>query len=58
MIDKIYHFAASFVLALYDPVLAICAGIGKEIWDVLRGSMADIGDLAADALGIFLALAI
>lgn len=56
MIDKLYHFLASFVIALYDPVLAVLAGIGKELWDVLRGSFADVGDLFADALGILFAL--
>ena len=54
--DKILHFVISFVLALIDPVIAVVAGVGKEIWDALTGGMADLGDLAADALGILLAI--
>lgn len=56
-IDKLYHFLVSFILALYDPALAVLAAVGKELLDVLGGGLADLGDLVADALGILFALA-
>lgn len=54
--DKILHMAVSYVLAMIDPALAIAAGLGKEAFDFLGGGVADILDLAADAIGILLAL--
>ena len=56
--DKILHFVISFFLALIDPVIAVVAGLGKELWDALTGGMADLGDLVADGLGILLAILI
>ena len=54
--DKVLHFVASYLIALIDPGLAVLAGIGKEVLDALGGGMADVFDLAADALGILAAL--
>ena len=56
-IDKLFHFIASYVIALYDPALAVLAGIGKEFFDAFLGGVVDVGDLVADALGILFALA-
>ncbi len=55
-LDKVAHFFFSFLIGQFSPLLAVFAGIGKEIFDVARGGMADAGDLVADALGILLAL--
>lgn len=48
--------AVSYLLAMIDPALAIAAGLGKETFDFLGGGVADVFDLAADAVGILLAL--
>ena len=53
--DKILHFWSSFVLALISPALSFGAGIGKEVFDSVSGGVASVGDLLADALGIFFA---
>ena len=55
-IDKLLHFLASYFIAMIDPTLAVVAGVGKEVYDFFGGGMADIFDLAADALGILAAL--
>lgn len=55
-LDKLLHIAVSYILALFDPALAIAAGLGKEIFDFFGPGVADIYDLAADAVGILLAL--
>lgn len=55
-LDKLLHFAISYLIATVDPTLALLAGIGKEIFDFLGGGTADLLDLAADALGILAAL--
>lgn len=55
-LDKLQHFVASFLLALYDPMLAFVAGVGKELYDAARGGVADFGDLVADWLGILVAI--
>lgn len=54
--DKLLHIALSYILALIDPGLALAAGLGKEVFDLLGGGVADVFDLAADAVGILLAL--
>lgn len=54
--DKVLHFLVSYVLALFDPAIAVLAGVGKEVYDALGGGMADVYDLVADALGILAAL--
>lgn len=54
--DKILHMAVSYFLAMIDPALAVAAGLGKEAFDLLGGGVADVLDLAADAIGILLAL--
>lgn len=51
-IDKFLHFWVSFAIAQISPGLAWAAGIGKELYDELSGSAADIGDLIADGFGI------
>ena len=51
-VDKWLHFAVSFLLAAVDPFFALTAGAGKEIWDAVSGGVADLADLAADALGV------
>lgn len=56
MPDKLLHVAVSYVLALADPGLAIAMGLLKEVYDLLGGGVADIFDVAANALGILLAL--
>lgn len=55
-LDKILHIAVSYLLALVDPALAVAAGLGKEIFDLFGGGVADVLDLVADAVGILLAL--
>lgn len=55
-IDKLLHFIISFALARIDPIIAVIAGIGKEIWDSASGGYADIADLIADFLGIIAAI--
>lgn len=52
----IEHVLVSFVLALVHPALAVFAGLGKEIWDLIGPGVADPRDLAANGLGILLAL--
>jgi len=54
--DKFYHFALSYLLATVDPLLAILAGIGKEIADFFGNGTADALDLLADLLGVLAAL--
>ena len=54
--DKGLHFLVSFVLALYSPVFAFLAGLGKEMYDELFGTGFDWADMAANALGILFAL--
>lgn len=54
--DTLLHFLVSYLIATVDPVLAIMAGLGKEIYDFFGGGVADVIDLAADALGILAAL--
>ncbi len=54
--DKILHFVISYLIALFDPALAVLAGVGKEVYDFFGGGTADIYDLVADGLGILLAL--
>ena len=56
--DKVLHFLVSFFIALFDPALAVLAGVGKEVYDGLGGGTADVFDLVADALGIVTALAL
>lgn len=55
-LDKILHIAVSYLLALVDPALAVAAGLGKEIFDLFGGGVAEVLDLVADAVGILLAL--
>ena len=54
--DKFAHFILSYLIALIDPALAVLAGLGKELHDLLGGGTADLLDLVADALGIAAAL--
>ena len=54
-VDKILHIAISYLLALFDPALAVAAGLGKEVFDLFGGGVADVDDLIADAVGILLA---
>ncbi|HOZ45422.1 MAG TPA: hypothetical protein PLO37_03285 [Candidatus Hydrogenedentes bacterium] len=56
-LDKLLHIFVSLIVTLHDPCLAIIAGVGKEVFDVLRGSSADVLDLLADLAGILLAVA-
>lgn len=56
-LDKLLHVAVSYLLAMIDPGLAIAAGLGKEVYDFFGGGVADVFDLLADAVGIWLALA-
>ncbi|NUM55221.1 MAG: hypothetical protein HUU46_16370 [Candidatus Hydrogenedentes bacterium] len=56
--DKLLHFWISFAIAFFKPGLAMIAGVGKEIIDVVTGGVADVYDLAADGLGIFFAVLI
>ena len=53
--DKLLHALVSFLLAWVDPVLALAAGIGKELWDMVSDGVAEWADLAADLLGILAA---
>jgi hypothetical protein len=39
-------------------MLALVAGIGKEVWDALSGGVADAGDLIADGVGVLFALSL
>jgi hypothetical protein len=55
-IDKLMHFWVSFAIAQLSPGLAWIAGIGKEFYDELSGTAADIGDLIADGFGILLSV--
>ncbi|MBL7647013.1 MAG: hypothetical protein JNK74_12575 [Candidatus Hydrogenedentes bacterium] len=55
-LDKVLHIAVSYFLALFDPALAVAAGLGKEIFDFFGGGVADALDLVADVIGILLAL--
>lgn len=55
-VDKLEHFAVSFGLALWNPSLAFLAGVGKEVYDALRGTVFDLVDLAFDVLGILTAV--
>jgi len=56
--DKIVHFVISFFMALLDPVLALWAGVGKEIYDLLGFGVAELGDLLANWLGILAAMGV
>jgi hypothetical protein len=51
-LDKLLHFIVSLVVSLFDPYLAAALGLGKELFDIVRGGAADAGDLLADFLGI------
>lgn len=53
--DKPLHFIVSFLAARIDPLFAAILGVGKEVWDVLQGGVADPLDLLADLLGILAA---
>ena len=55
-LDKIAHFFVSFAIALTDPLLAFLLGFGKEVLDMLTGSVFDLADMSANAAGIFTAL--
>lgn len=50
--DKLLHFLLSFSIAIYNPLVSFLAGVGKEIYDVLGGGVADGYDLLADWAGI------
>jgi hypothetical protein len=54
--DKVLHFIVSFLLTRIDPVLAIVAGVGKEVWDAMGHGTPDAADLFADGLGIITSL--
>lgn len=54
-IDSLFHFAFSFVFALFDPGLAAALGLAKEIIDPFIGGVGEFRDLVADALGILFA---
>ena len=41
---------------VFGACVTMCIGIGKEIWDKFRGTGFDLMDLAADALGCFIAM--
>lgn len=66
--DKFWHFLGFlfFTIALLVAqiwnwiilILVIGLAIGKEIWDKEHGRDIDIGDLMADAIGVFLAYVI
>jgi len=55
-LDKLVHFVVSFALATIDPLIAVVAGLGKEILDALGAGTPDVLDLLADGLGILSAL--
>ncbi len=55
--DKLLHFLLSYLIALCDPLIALFAGLGKEVWDGLTGlGVASAWDFVADLAGILLAL--
>ncbi|MBM3289199.1 MAG: hypothetical protein FJY92_03525 [Candidatus Hydrogenedentes bacterium] len=53
--DKFWHFWISYGIAYFKPVLAIVAGIGKEVYDAFSGGNPDVWDLVADGMGVFAA---
>jgi hypothetical protein len=53
--DKVLHLVVSFLIALFDPVLAVAAGLFKEAFDHVFGGGLDPGDLTANLAGILLA---
>ena len=54
--DKWLHFIVSFLIAQSSPLVAIWAGIVKEVYDPLSGGFADPLDLAPDAWGVRLGI--
>lgn len=53
--DKALHFGVCLVLAIINPIVAVLAAIGKEIWDMSKtGNHFCPKDLVADAVGIAL----
>lgn len=63
--DKLKHFGACFAITLVfgalitvhsGVVLAVTAGVGKELYDQQRGGVFDWLDIAADVGGIAAAL--
>lgn len=65
--DKLKHFGACFAITLVfgalitvhsGVLLAVTAGVGKELRDYLRGGVFDWLDIAADAAGAGLAVAV
>ena len=41
---------------IFASIVTICLGVCKEVWDKFRGTGFDLLDLAADALGCFIAV--
>jgi hypothetical protein len=54
--DKVLHFVVSLFLTLIDPLLAVVAGVGKEVFDFFDHGEPELGDLAADLAGIVVGL--
>jgi uncharacterized protein YfiM (DUF2279 family) len=53
--DKALHFGVCFVLASINPIVAILAAMGKELYDQQQpNNHFCIKDLVADAVGIAL----
>ena len=53
--DKALHFGVCLVLAIINPIVAVLAAIGKEIWDMSKPNNHFCAkDLVADAVGIAL----
>lgn len=47
---------SGFMCGCFAAIVTMCIGVGKEIWDKFRGTGFDLYDLAADALGCFVAV--
>lgn len=65
--DKLFHLGTCYTIALsfgfiFSPLVgltvAMCAGIGKEAFDMSCGGIFDWLDIAADAAGAGLAVAV
>lgn len=47
---------SGFMCGCFAAFVTMCLGVCKEVWDKFRGTGFDLLDLAADALGCFIAV--
>lgn len=55
-LDAPLHFLVSYALALYNPLLSFAVGIGREFCAIVGPGVADLRDVIANLLGIFVTL--